>query len=57
MNKNRSVFVNMLFAALILLNECVPFTSVLVPGHSDKDCGMKVRNLRVKCIHKPYQQQ
>ena len=43
MNKNRSMFVNMLFAALILLNECVPFTSDLVPGHSDKDCDMKVR--------------
>lgn len=51
MNKIYSMFVNFFFfAALILLNECVPFKSVLVPGHPNKDCDMKIRNLRIKCI-------
>lgn len=57
MSKIYSVLVNMLFAALILLNECLPFMSVLIPGNTDKDCAIKVRNLRRKYIQNLYQQQ
>lgn len=57
MSKICSVLVNMLSAALILLNECLPFMSVQIPGNIDKDCDIKARNLTkyIKNLH--HQQQ
>lgn len=51
------MLVNMLFAALILLNECFSFMSVPIPGNTDKDCDIKVRKLRRKYMQNLYQQQ